>query len=726
LRSFYLQAVSGRKMNKAGEKIIVIDDEKRMCNSLTALLSDDGYQVKAFQDSPEAAAAIRSEKVDLVITDIKMPEMDGLQILQVVKEVDEDIPVILMTGYASLESAVEAVSRGAYDYLLKPVEFTHLELAVNRALEKRRSYLARLQLLQELKLSNLILHRRIAELNALYEAGKSIGSAANLKELLRQIVALASSVTDAQVGSIMLLDGREQYLTIEAAIGLDQQVIDQTRLAVGESIAGYVAKTGEPLIVEDIERDERFQRTSQEKYGGASSLCAPLTIKNKVIGVINMANKEGGEIFTKNDLRLLTTFASQAAVAVDDANQFEKNRRRLIEFEILHEVSAELPNIQSVRDFRYILVDKLKRVFPIDYFIWFNWDSHRQMLLLDSAAGKTNIPLTESGGIDLRKVSRESISLAPVDLKRFDLNNIPELSTFIADHLSKNEHFPSPKQAYMAIPIMRYGEPAHVFYLGADSEQPYSDDDISLARLVISQAALLFEKEKALLNATRLLTMGNMISEISHDLRKPLTSIKGSLQILKQRWPEIEESDLLKLAEEEVYRMNELVRELVDFSNPNKYETERLDLRQIITRASELVGPDMLKHGIEFSAEFENADWEVIVNKNQILEALLNLFINAVDAMPEGGRLSVYGLVEKPEHKKNDYLALRISDTGVGINKENLSKVFDRYYTTKKTGTGLGLAVVERIISAHSGTLRVESTEEQGTTFTLYLPYDHR
>ena len=172
--------------------------------------------------------------------------------------------------------------------------------------------------------------------------------------------------------------------------------------------------------------------------------------------------------------------------------------------------------------------------------------------------------------------------------------------------------------------------------------------------------------------------------------------------------------------------MNELARELVDFSNPNKYETERLDLRQIITRASELVGPDMRKHGIEFSAEFENADWEVIVNKNQILEALLNLFINAIDAMPEGGRLSVYGLVEKPEHKKNDYLALRISDTGVGINKENLSKVFDRYYTTKKTGTGLGLAVVERIISAHSGTLRVASTEGEGTTFTLYLPYNHR
>lgn len=719
----YLHTAKRRKMSKITERIIVIDDEKRMCNSLTALLSDDGYQVRAFQNSLEAATAIRKEKVDLVITDIKMPELDGLQILRVVKEVDEDIPVILMTGYASLDSAIEAVSKGAYDYLLKPVEFTYLELAVNRALEKRRSDLARLQLLEELKLSNLILHRRISELNALYEAGKSIGSAANLKELLRQIIALASSVTEAQVGSIMLLDEREQHLTIEAAIGLDRQIIDQTRLHVGESIAGYVAKTGDPLVVEDVENDERFKRINQEKYGAASLLCAPLVIKSKVIGVINLAKKQGGEIFTKNDLRLLTTFASQAAVAVDDANQFEKNRRRLIEFEILHEVSGELPNIQSMHDFRRILVNKLNRVFHIDYSIWFNWDSNRKLLLPDGATGTAHIPLTDSGGIDLSKIKRESISLGPIDLRKLDLNDIPKLSVFVADRLSKNANFPEPKQAYMAIPIMRYGDPAHIFYLGADSKQPYNDDDISLARLVISQAALLFEKERALLNATRLLTMGNMISEISHDLRKPLTSIKGSLQILKQRFPETENSELLKLAADEVYRMNELVHELVDFSNPNKYETERVDIRQIVTRASELVGPDMRKHQVEFKVEFEDADWEVIVNKNQVLEGFLNLFINAIDAMPDGGTLSVHGLVEKPQHKKADYLALRISDTGFGIKKENLSKVFDRYYTTRDSGTGLGLAVVERIISAHSGTLKVESTEGKGTTFTVYLPY---
>ncbi|MEW6412526.1 MAG: response regulator [Candidatus Zixiibacteriota bacterium] len=707
------------------EKIIVVDDEKRMCDSLTALLSDEGYQVEAFQDPRQAAQAIRTSRVDLVITDIKMPEVDGLELLQIVKQVDLDIPVILMTGYASLDSAIQAITRGAYDYLLKPVEFTQLDLAVRRALDKRRSDLSRLRILEELKISNLILHRRIGELNALYEAGKSIGSTANLKELLRQIVVLASSVTEAQVGSIMLIDEQGECLTIEAAIGLEEKIIATTRLPIGASIAGHVAQKGEPMIVENVEQDGRFKRINKERYGAASLLCCPLKIKNKVIGVINMANKQGGEGFTKNDLHLLTNFASQAAVAVDDANQFEKNRRRLTEFQILHEITTELPQIRSLGDFREKLIDKLSRVFPIDYSIWFNWDPSRKVLTADGISGTTEVPLTRSGKIDLSKITRDSIVFGPFDDGALDVSDIGSMTSAVSAYLDKSELFPNAKNAHVAIPIARYGELAYVFYMASDFKTKYSEEDISLARLVISQGAILFEKEKALLNATRLLTMGNMISEISHDLRRPLTSIKGGLQIISQRWPDVmENSQFLKDVQDEVHRMNELVKELVDFSNPNKYQTEKVDLRQVVERASELVDADLRKKKITMEVRYDDADWNIIINKNQIMEVFLNLFLNAIDAMPEGGLLTVHGLIEKPGHKKVDYLAVKVTDTGVGIRKENLSKVFDRYYTTKDTGTGLGLAVVERIVSAHNGTLTVDSQEGQGSTFTIYLPYD--
>ncbi len=707
------------------EKIIIIDDERRMCDSLAALLISDGYQVDTYQSSPDAANAIGKSRVDLVITDIKMPELDGLQILEVVKKVDDGIPVILMTGYGSMESAVDAISLGAYDYLLKPVEFAHFELVVKRALEKRRSELSRLELLEELKISNMILNRRINELNALYEAGKSIGSSANLQELLKQIVALASNVTEAQVGSIMLLDSSQQYMTIEAAIGLSQKVIDKTKLPIGESIAGFVAKTGEPLIIDDIELHEHFKRNNQERYGAASLLCTPLKIKNKVIGVINMANKQDNATFSKNDLRLLSTFAVQAAIAVDDANQFERNRRMMEEYKILHEINAELHSITSLNDFRIILIDKLKRIFPIDYSILFSWDVDNNILIPQSITGKIKLPMTASGKIDINAANRNDLILEDYNLKEIDLNDITSLSEKIGKSMNGKSSYPQRSSALMAIPIKKRDELEFIFYLGAASEKPYSNEDISLARLVVSQAALLFEREQSLLNATRLLTMGNMISEISHDLRKPLTSIKGGLQVIRLKLPEdLRKSDLFKITEEEVHRLNQLVRELVDFSNPNKYQTEKVDLRSVISRALELIGQDLRKKKIEYSINFEDLNWEIIVNKNQILETLLNLIINAIDAMPDGGELEIEGLLERPDHKKVDFLAVKISDNGCGISKRNISKVFDRYFTTKQVGTGLGLAVVERIISAHNGTIALESIEGEGTTFTLYFPYD--
>lgn len=711
-------------MTRTASKIIIVDDEKRMCDSLAALLTGEGHDVIGFQHSPDAVKAVRAQKVDLVITDIRMPVMDGLEILRAVKEIDDGIPVILLTGYASLDSALGAISQGAYDYLLKPIDFNRLEISVNRALESRHAELGRLRLVEELRLSNLILQQRVGELNALYEAGKSIGSSANLNELLRQIVVLAASVTEANVGSIMLVDEAGEYLTIEAAIGLHGEIVRKTRLPLGASIAGFVAKTGEPLIVDDVEKDDRFQRINRERYGAASLLCAPLRIKNTVLGVINMANKGEGEVFTGDDLRLLTNFASQAAVAVDDASQFQKNRRRLVEFEILHDIAGELPGIDSFASFRKVLVEKLQRVFPIDYAIWFDWDGTNRLLTPAGVHGKTDIPLTESGKIDISKISRDTMAITGIGLDNLDLDDIVALSLLLGEKIKGNKHFPQPKDAYMAVPISRSGELAFVFYLGAETDRAYSTDDISLAKLVISQASVLFEKEKALLNATRLMTMGNMISEISHDLRKPLTSIKGGLQIVRQRWPELaEDSDFFKMAEEEVHRMNDLVRELVDFSNPNRYETAVLDLRQVVQRASELVGPDLRKRHITFKSEFSDANWEVIANKNQIMEVFLNLFINATDAMPDGGSLLVRGGVEKPPYKNEDFLAIKVIDTGVGIRQDDLPRVFDRYYTSKETGTGLGLAVVERVISAHNGTLHIDSVEGKGTTFSVYFPY---
>jgi signal transduction histidine kinase len=175
-------------------------------------------------------------------------------------------------------------------------------------------------------------------------------------------------------------------------------------------------------------------------------------------------------------------------------------------------------------------------------------------------------------------------------------------------------------------------------------------------------------------------------------------------------------------AEQEMLRLNELVKELVDFSNPKKYQLEQKRMSDLIKRVIRLVENDLTKHGITFSQEFENDLPSVLVNENEIVEMLLNLIINAIEAMPHGGRLSIKAFSKLDQNQQKPFVTLTITDSGEGIAPEVQHKVFDRYFTTKDSGTGLGLSICERIVMAHNGDIKFESEQGVSTTFIIKLP----
>lgn len=689
------------------ERILIIDDEKRICDSLSALLTDSGYEVAAFQNSGEAADEIRTGRFDLILSDIKMPGLTGLDLLRLARTVDPQALVVLMTGYGSLESAIEAINQGVYDYLLKPVEFPQLELVIKRGLEKRRLGRARTFLLTALQSKNTELEARFAEINALYEASRALGSTIKLDVLLDMIIRLCTEVLHARIGSIMLLNDDRTFLTIAAAIGLEEEVIRTTRLPIGSSIAGYVAQNGDPLFVTDVGRDPRFKRENRpERYGHASLLSAPLKVKNEVIGVINIAHRESGEPFGEHDLKLLVTFAGQAAAAIANAETFHKLERRVLELTTLQDIADAMSRAVSAENLQEIIFWGIRNLMPAELSLWFRWNDKDSTLTFAGSAGNTRIDLDFSVKVDPARMA------TPAGVRDLILSHLPP---------TEKSHIPT---ASFSVTLI-YGVTglAYVFCLASSQTGRLSEEDENIAGLIARQAATMYERERSILNATRLLTMGKMISEISHDMRKPLTNIRGSLQILRSRWPELAEgNDLFRTAEEEVLHINELVRELVDFSNPNKYQTERVDIAAVLARAAHLVKPDMEKNRIACQSEFEPDLPEMFVNKNQIMEMFLNLIINAIDAIgPEGGTIKLRA--HRQDHDNRPMIRIEIADTGCGISEKDKGSIFDRYYTTKETGTGLGLSVVERIISAHSGKIEVQSRVGEGTTFVLHLPY---
>ncbi len=691
-------------------RILVVDDEERLCRSLESLLKKAGYQVQTATDGKEALRLYGENRFDLVISDIRLPEYDGIQLLEAIRKQDPEAMVILMTGYASLETALAAINMGAYDYLMKPIEFTQLKLAARRALEKRELESARQRLLDELQLTNLQLNRRVAEVNALYQAGLILSQSHDLNDLLTNIIEIALEVIAATIGSVMLLDEAKGELSISAAVGVDEEVKRTARVKLGNSIAGYVAQSGEAVLVKDILSDCRFKQFAKGNYETNSLISAPLMVKERVLGVINLSDPMHGTEFSDGDLKLLVTFAAQAAIAIDDAENLQQLNKKLNELSALYKLASNLTTIDNSRDMTELIYQTLNKIMSVDFAVWLSWHERPETLIFDYWEG-------------LGKKEAAKLLGKEVSIKDKTIHSATVRTQAIRSQIEEIPYFAEQLKTLTTVPIITKGALHGVFCLGSRRENAFSLNDINIASIVASQATSIYEQQRALLNATRLMTMGKMMSEISHDLKKPLTNIRGSLQITRERWPEIAQTDdFFMTAEQEMLRLNELVKELVDFSNPKKYQLEQKRVVDLIRRVLRLVENDLKKHKIQFSSDVAEDLPSIMVNENEIVELLLNLIINAIDAMPRGGQLSIRAHSAFDEAQQKQFVSLLIKDTGEGIALEAQDHIFDRYFTTKDTGTGLGLSICERIVMAHNGEITFESKQGSGTTFIIKLP----
>ncbi len=179
--------------------------------------------------------------------------------------------------------------------------------------------------IKHLQRERVELSRKLVEIQMMNESFKDINSTLELDEVLTKIIARVTYCLEAQIGSVMLIDEEKNELYIAAAAGLPEEVIKTARVPVGQGISGWVAEKGEPLLVEDIEKDPRFgKKKSDSKYSTKSLISTPLVNRGKVIGVLNVNNKQSKEPFTKADLDLLTNIANQAAIAIENARLFKQ------------------------------------------------------------------------------------------------------------------------------------------------------------------------------------------------------------------------------------------------------------------------------------------------------------------------------------------------------------------------------------------------------------------
>jgi two-component system sensor histidine kinase HydH len=216
----------------------------------------------------------------------------------------------------------------------------------------------------------------------------------------------------------------------------------------------------------------------------------------------------------------------------------------------------------------------------------------------------------------------------------------------------------------------------------------------------------------------RLAAVGSLAAGVAHEIRNPLSSIKGFATYFLQRYGGV--PDDVKVADimiQEVDRLNRVITELLEFSRPMALKRKETDLAGLAKQVLSTIDAQAREKEITVKADLPSEIPAINVDPDRMTQVFLNLFLNALAAMDRGGILSV-GIARQDERT----LRVSVSDTGTGVRKEDLGRVFDPYFTTKPAGTGLGLAIVHRIVEAHGGEIRLESEPGKGTTFTIFLP----
>jgi len=327
-------------------RILVVDDEQEICSLLADVLTGEGYSVETCTDPANAINRINDEEFDGVITDLKMPGVDGLQVARTVKSRCPETATIVVTAFASLQTAIGALRTGVDDYICKPFDIDQITEVVRKAIsvrlaEKRNRFLldqlkqsnSRLQQHEKkladrvirtsrnLMTSNSRLSRRVGELSMLNDISKMLANELNLDRLLELSLKIVKEKMGVRGGIVMLADTSGATLVVNAALGFDKSSLGEC-LPSGKGIAGHVALQRAPVLIEDIHAEQDIQPAEFEVNGYSNVLGVPLLLKENLIGVLLVYDKASQDKFTAEDIHLLVTIGAQMAIAIENARLY--------------------------------------------------------------------------------------------------------------------------------------------------------------------------------------------------------------------------------------------------------------------------------------------------------------------------------------------------------------------------------------------------------------------
>ncbi len=643
-------------MNSKTYQILIVDDLPENLDALTGFIEGTGepYEILQANNGRLAYEIAAAEKPDIVITDWEMPEMDGIDLIRRLKanETTADIPVIMCTGVmtssANLQTALDA---GAVDYIRKPVDPIELTARLRSMLSLAASH-------RQIKAQHLELTQKYKELAALSKISFGLISIFDLESLLQLVIEAASqAIPAAEKGSILLIDPNGQVLTIKANVGYDADFAESFRLNIREGFSGQAFAEKRSALIAEV----------KSKYvpGIKSAIVAILEVKGQIIGTISLENFSRASAFTPADLRLLETFAAQAACAIDSAMAYRALEQKSME------LAMTLTELQATQQ-QLILAEKMAALGK----------------LIANIAHEVNSPLgaIRASTDNIQSALQATLRGFPVLWRRLLSQQQDDFQALLERALAARQSATSREERQLRQTLARH-----------------------LNEQGVADAAIL---------ADWLVEMG-----IWNDVEPflPLLKAENAKDITEMAYNLVSQqrnADNIKMA---VDRAAKVVFALKTYTQHDVSGRMRQASVSSTIEAVLTLYDSKLKQGVEVSKQYEDTS-PILCYADQLSQVWTHLIHNAIQAMDNKGRLDIRVATDHGE-LPGDSIMVAITDSGGGIPDEVKPRIFEPFFTTRPTGegSGLGLEIVRRIVEAHRGKIAFDSTPGR-TTFRVWLP----
>ena len=566
------------------------------------------------------------------------------------------------------------------------------------------------------------LKTRYERLKLLYQVGNIIHSTLDPQEALLLIVREGVQLVRAASGSVVLVNPTNGFLEIHASQGLPRNAAN-LKLRVGEGVTGWVARTGKAARVGDVKHDPRYVMLRPDVR---SELAVPLEVNGEVRGVLNV-DSDRTSAFSAEDQELLEALAAQAARVIQNTWLYEQLRLKARLLESLASVSRAINSALNLDEALNTVTREACVLMQAKMCSLMMLDETRAWLDLRASfgAGKNYVqkPRLSVGESLLGTVVRRK--------KPVHVENVQTSGRYQHVEVARQEGLVS----LLSVPLLFGGNAIGALSVYTARPYIYSNGEIRILSAFAELSAIAIERarlyervvdvEEQLRQNEKLSALGLLAAEVAHEIRNPLTVMKMLFHSLDLKFPPNDpRAQDARVMDEKLGHLNRIVERILDFARTTEPTLAPVNLNALIDELRLLVRHKLSNQGVQLIRVLQPELPAVLGDATQLEQAFLNLILNAAEAMPHGGTLTISTrLIPRRGQTRPSYVAVEFKDTGEGMAEEQRRRAFSSVLSTTKTkGTGLGLAIVGRIVETHRGKVRIKSQRGRGTTIVATFP----